>query len=520
MKDLGRTNNSIKNVITAMIVQVLTVAIGVVSRTVFMRTLGEDYLGINGLFTSALTILALSEFGVGDAIVYRLIYLFAEKNNSDIKSVFIFSKKLYRLLIVVTIVMGIAISPVVFSTVKLETPIQNLTIYYYIFVVNIALTYLSSPYSQVFKASQKERITVRGTFISQTIIYLLQIVSLLVYKRYIIYLGLMLFQNVIMYIYYRRIFQKYYCYLEKLPYIDISQQEKRNIVNITKDMFVGKMAAASIASVDNLTISYFDSTTLVGRYSNYVLVFDVVKRIAKIVYNAIYSSIGEINVSKDKKTKMIFYKIESYLFFYIGTILVTGACIFANPLIYLWLGEKYMLDQKIVIIACVDIYLGLMTYGMENFANTSELYKKTKKSYLKMAATNCFLSIVLGYFYGMFGVLLATPISRIIYYIEVPRLVFEELFSCSALEYYKDLMSKVSITGLNILLGFIIVRKMGLSICLTSFIIEVVVVAVNSILVLEVLSINNKEHEFIVKRSLLIIKEKLYEFNGKPNKEN
>lgn len=512
MNEISRTNNSIKNVITAYSVQILTVIIGIVSRTVFMKTLGEDFLGINGLFTSALMVLSLSEFGIGDAIVYRLLHLFAERKKQEIVCVFEFSKKIYRFLIVATLILGYVIMPLVFSTIKLENSIEHLKLYYYIFVINIALTYLSSPYSQVFKADQKERVTVKGTFISQTIIYLLQILSLFLWKQYIIYLLLMLMQNVVLYVYFRVKYQQHYGYLNGVVGEKISRDDKKDIISITKDMFIGKMAAASIASVDNLTISYFVNTTMVGRYSNYVLIFDVIKRIAKLLYNAIYSSIGEINVKEDGRTRLKFFKIENYLFFYIATILVTGACVLTNPLIQLWFGAQHLVEQKIVIIVCVDIYLGIMTYGIENFANTSELYKKTKKSYFKMAICNCILSVMLGMRYGMFGILLATAISRIIYYIEVPKFVINELFDWSLMKYYMDLMAKSCITIINISVAYMVVQGLQIENSIYSFILEMIIVLVISSVILEIFSIKNKEHAFIRSKFINIIRSKYNEF--------
>ena len=43
-----------------------------ISRTVFIYCLGEEYLGINGLFSNVLGVLSFAELGIGTAINFCL----------------------------------------------------------------------------------------------------------------------------------------------------------------------------------------------------------------------------------------------------------------------------------------------------------------------------------------------------------------------------------------------------------------------------------------------------------------
>ena len=47
----GRAKKSAQNMITGFIYQALTLILSFVSRTVFVYTLGTEYLGLNGIFT-------------------------------------------------------------------------------------------------------------------------------------------------------------------------------------------------------------------------------------------------------------------------------------------------------------------------------------------------------------------------------------------------------------------------------------------------------------------------------------
>ena len=60
-----RTEHSIKNMYIGVSTQVIIAILGFVSRKVFLDSLGLTYLGINGLLTNVLAMLALVESGIG-----------------------------------------------------------------------------------------------------------------------------------------------------------------------------------------------------------------------------------------------------------------------------------------------------------------------------------------------------------------------------------------------------------------------------------------------------------------------
>ncbi|MCX0389749.1 hypothetical protein LI043_13970, partial [Clostridium perfringens] len=72
MKAQSRIENSIKNISIGLGGQVLSLLLSFINRTIFINTLGEQYLGINGLFSSILSVLSLAELGIGSAIIYNM----------------------------------------------------------------------------------------------------------------------------------------------------------------------------------------------------------------------------------------------------------------------------------------------------------------------------------------------------------------------------------------------------------------------------------------------------------------
>ena len=74
----SRTKNSIRNIFYTVGGQLSKEFLAFIVRTVFIRTLAIEYLGVNGLFTNILSFLSLAEMGVGSALIFAMYKPMAE----------------------------------------------------------------------------------------------------------------------------------------------------------------------------------------------------------------------------------------------------------------------------------------------------------------------------------------------------------------------------------------------------------------------------------------------------------
>ena len=88
----SRTEYSAKNMSVAVTARIVAILTGFVTRVVFTHTLSQEYVGINGLFTDIISVLSLSELGVGTAITFALYKPIADKDREKQKSLM----KMYR----------------------------------------------------------------------------------------------------------------------------------------------------------------------------------------------------------------------------------------------------------------------------------------------------------------------------------------------------------------------------------------------------------------------------------------
>ena len=141
-----RKKSSFKNMITAVSSNVLTIIVGLVAQAVFIKILGSEYLGLNGLFSNVISMLGIVELGMGSAIIYNMYKPIAEENHEKIKSLMQFYKKSYRIITLIISIIGIMIIPFIKYIVDIESVTVGINVYlvYILFLLETICSYILS----------------------------------------------------------------------------------------------------------------------------------------------------------------------------------------------------------------------------------------------------------------------------------------------------------------------------------------------------------------------------------------
>ncbi|MEX6000445.1 hypothetical protein AB6G90_20070, partial [Providencia hangzhouensis] len=106
-----RIKNSINNSISSIINLLFLTIFNLIYRTVFIKVLGEEYLGINAVMVNIVTVLSLAELGFSQAIAYLLYKPLAEKNDAKAFAYIRYFKRIYLYIGAFVIIMGIVLLP-------------------------------------------------------------------------------------------------------------------------------------------------------------------------------------------------------------------------------------------------------------------------------------------------------------------------------------------------------------------------------------------------------------------------
>ena len=107
----SRSYNVARNAFWAVAGQIFFLLMSFIGRTVFVKTLGDEYLGINGLFSNILAMLSFAELGVGNAIIYSMYLPLATDDKKKLQSLMQMYKKAYRIIGTSVAALGVAIIP-------------------------------------------------------------------------------------------------------------------------------------------------------------------------------------------------------------------------------------------------------------------------------------------------------------------------------------------------------------------------------------------------------------------------
>lgn len=118
---MKRTRNAVRNVIFGGLLKGYQILVPFIMRTLLIRYLGMEYLGLNSLFTSILQILNLAELGVGSALGYSMYAPIAEGKKDEICALLSLYRRYYRLIGLGIFLAGIVLLPFLPSLVKTDS---------------------------------------------------------------------------------------------------------------------------------------------------------------------------------------------------------------------------------------------------------------------------------------------------------------------------------------------------------------------------------------------------------------
>ena len=150
-----RTENSLKNIFSSFASNIILNIIKFICRIIFVKIIGEVYLGVNGLLSNVLGLLSLAELGIGTAINYSLYKPVADNDKPKIKSLMNFYKKAYHIIALTILIIGLILLPCLPFFIKDTKGIENLNIIYIIFLFNQVIGYLYSYKRTLIIADQK-----------------------------------------------------------------------------------------------------------------------------------------------------------------------------------------------------------------------------------------------------------------------------------------------------------------------------------------------------------------------------
>lgn len=434
-----RSVYSIKNAIFAMGSNIVTILIGLVSQAVFLKTLGTEYLGVNGLFSNILSMLGIIELGIGSAIIYNLYRPIAEDDKEKIKSLMNFYKKSYRIIALIVLLIGVSIIPFLKSIVGEVSIKENIVYIYLLCLTDVVASYLLSYKRSILYASQKTYITNIVHIGYLFIMNVFQIIVLLLTRNYILYLIIKIICRILENIVITYIANKMYPFIKEKNVKQIDKETKGDIITKVKGLIFHKIGTFIVLGTDNIIISKFLGVVTVGLYSNYNLIIQAVTNLFSQMFDSITASVGNLLVEDNEQKSYKIYKNMLMINSWIFTFATAAITCLITPFIKIWIGEEYLLANNVLIVLMINFYIQGMRKTNLTFKGAAGIFHEDRFFPLLESAVNIVASIFFLHFLGLAGVFLGTITSSLVFILgSYPKYMYIPLFKRSYGQYIKD----------------------------------------------------------------------------------
>jgi O-antigen/teichoic acid export membrane protein len=431
-----RVKNSLINISFGLGNQFIITILSFISRTVFINSLGIEYLGINGLFTNILAMLSLAEAGIGSSIMYSLYKPVAENDQSKINVLMKLYKKAYTIIALVILLLGLSVMPFLDFFVK-DSNVENIYFIYLIFLLNTVAPYLYIHKNSFLNVCQKSYIVTGLYSISSIISICLKIGILHFTQNYILYLVIDSIITILNSVIVSIITNRKYPFLKNKTSDKLDKETTTNIIKNIKAIVLQNIGSYLVFGTDNIIISSFVSVAAVGLYSNYNMLIEICRTFINQVFNNIYHSVGNLVATENRDKVYGLYKVYRFLNFWLYSFATIFLTILIEPFITLWIGQKFLMNHSVLAILMICFYERGMRNSITTIKTTAGIFHEDRYVPVFQAVINLVFSIVLVKYLGISGVFLGTLISALaVPFWTTPYFVYKKVFNKPLIKYF------------------------------------------------------------------------------------
>lgn len=432
----NRLKNSSRNILFGGLNRAANIVIPFMIRTLIIRYLGEEYLGLNSLFSSILQVLSVAELGLNYAMSASMYSALATNENREVCALLKLYRTSYRVIGTVILATSIAVVPFLPRLIS-GTPPEGINIYllYALYIINTVSSYGFWAYkTTLLSACQRADLNDKVRLIAKLIIGVFQFVDIIVFRSIIGYVVLNVLDTIICNIGSAIIakirFPQYVCEGE------LSEDRKEKIKKDLLGLVFQKIGDTVSNSLDTIIISVFLGLQTVAIYGNYNYIISAIIIFITLVYTSITASIGNSialeSTEKNYNDFLTFSYLNTWL---VGWCAICLLCLFQN-FMEIWMGKKLMFNYFTIVFLVVNFYVSQTRRATLTYKDAIGMWYLDKYKPIVGCIVNLVINVILVRIIGVAGVAISTIISYA--FVEIPwetMVLFKNYFKKSVKEY-------------------------------------------------------------------------------------
>ena len=411
---LERSRNTLRNIGFGFFEKIVLLLGPFLVRTVFIHTLGAEYLGLNSLFSSILTILNISELGIGTALVFSMYQSIAKDDFEGLNALLLYYRKVYRIIGTVILTIGLCLIPVIPLTISSEVPSDiNLTFLYLIFLFDTVVSYfLFSHYNSLLYAFQRNDVLQKVNIVVSTLKYAAQVAALILARKYYMFVFTLPVFTIIGNVCSGITARKMYPQLRAKG--NITDQQRTVIKSKISGIVVDKIMGITRNTFDSIFISLFLGLVPVAIYNNHLFVLSAITEVLLVVVRSMLAGIGNSVATETVEKNLWDMKRINFIYMYLSGICTVCLFCLYTPFMVLWAGSDMTLPLSSIAMFCIYFYLLKMGDVRYTYVQAAGLWREIRNYAIAEAVTNLVLNYILGKLFGLNGIIAATLISLLV----------------------------------------------------------------------------------------------------------
>lgn len=470
-----RTKNSFLNMITSLIPYAIIGVLGFLKIRYCLAGLGSEANGLIQMVYRILSYLSLAEMGFGSALIYKL---YKPLNEHDTNKVLVLMSTSHRFFVKVAIGISAFVAgfTFIFPLFVHESTFSNTTmgLVFVLAAIPYIIEYLWYKKYYILVCADQKQYIVNIIFNLSTIIYDVVIIIALMNGVDIISYILLCYPFTIL----KGLFLWLYC-RKKYPYLKKKCSEvDKEATSLSKDVMINRVGNLINDSSDQIVLSIFKGLTFVSIYTSYYYIVKYLKDIVTSILNASIHSFGNLLVDNKASEERKYSVFKEYLSFAEVISIIITIVFFASIIsfINIWINNpSYIIDTKGIVAFALLVFADIIIIPFAVIVTASGLFKETKLYAFIAAVFNLVLSIILIGKYEIFGIVIATVITKLVLltplYINT---IFKNTFKGENKSYcYLHLLKCISLT----LLGFFIIKLFNIDLLYTNSLLNWILVS-------------------------------------------
>ena len=448
-----RSKKAVKNIITSLLQQIVTVICGLIVPRAIIGTFGSSVNGLISSITQFLSYITLLEAGIGPVIKSALYKPIANKDKTQIEKILRASQKFFRVISGIFIVYLIAlcfIYPLIVST-EFETG-YTISLILIIAISTFSEYFFGMVYRLYLQAEQKTYITSTiqiGTTILNAILVIILIkfgssIQVVKLGSAFVFVLRPILQNI---------------YVKKKYNINFKNVKEKYELKQKWDGLAQHIASVVHNNTDIAILTIFTNTAEVSVYSVYLYVVTGIKNLVQALTGGVDASFGDMIAKDEQENLNRSFRTYELFYFTLITIVYIITLVMILPFVEVYTNgvtdANYYRPIFAILITLAE-FMWSIRLPYSGITLAAGHFKQTNKGAWVEVFTNLIISIALVFKFGMIGVAIGTLVAMTIRTIEFMYHTSKYILKRSQMENVKRVAILIIETLIMVPIGFYI----------------------------------------------------------------